>query len=155
MLASPLSILYAIIIAIWITLFHESWMRKENSIGNEWLVRDYQDVTTERADYKAEVIVDPETAHQEKVTMRNAYKMQLCVGVPVSLLFMGLVVGCQVAMQYFNYNMSKDEQDDVALKNKLPSYAKYLPGVVNSCLIVLFGTIYKWLARKLVILENH
>jgi len=26
---------------IWVTLFHESWKRKEAYIGNEWLVRGF------------------------------------------------------------------------------------------------------------------
>lgn len=41
LLSSPISILYGIVIMIWITLFHESWKRKQNYIGNEWLVRDF------------------------------------------------------------------------------------------------------------------
>ena len=40
-LANPLSIIYALIIMIWITLFTESWRRKQNYIGNEWLVRNF------------------------------------------------------------------------------------------------------------------
>ena len=40
-LANPLSIIYAMIIMIWITLFTESWRRKQNYIGNEWLVRNF------------------------------------------------------------------------------------------------------------------
>ena len=46
--ANPLNILYSITIMIWATLFHESWKRKENYIANEWLVRDYADITQER-----------------------------------------------------------------------------------------------------------
>ena len=61
MLASPLSILYGIIIMLWITFFHESWKRKQNAIGNEWLVRDFQDVTTELDDFRAEITIDPMT----------------------------------------------------------------------------------------------
>ena len=53
-MASPYSIVYGICIMIWITLFHESWKRKQNYIGNEWLVRDFEDETTERNDFKHE-----------------------------------------------------------------------------------------------------
>ena len=41
LLAHPLSIIYGIIIMLWITIFHESWKRKQNYIGNEWLVRGF------------------------------------------------------------------------------------------------------------------
>ena len=74
-LASPLSILYGIIIMIWITLFNESWKRKQNYIGNEWLVREYQDVTLERINFKHEMTVDPDTVTQWKVATRDAYKV--------------------------------------------------------------------------------
>jgi len=40
-LASPLSILYGLIIMLWVTFFNESWKRKQNYIGNEWLVRNF------------------------------------------------------------------------------------------------------------------
>ena len=60
-MASPYSIVYGICIMIWITLFHESWKRKQNYIANEWLVRDFEDETTERNDFKHETTIDPDT----------------------------------------------------------------------------------------------
>lgn len=59
--ANPLSILYGILIMIWITLFTESWRRKQNYIGNEWLVRNFQDATTELNDFKHETTIDADT----------------------------------------------------------------------------------------------
>ena len=61
LLSGNLSIIYGIIIMIWVTLFNESWKRKQNYIGNEWLVRNFQDVTTERVDFRHESTIDPET----------------------------------------------------------------------------------------------
>ena len=49
---------------VWVTLFHESWKRKENLIGNEWLTRNFKDVTLERADFKHESTIDPDTQHE-------------------------------------------------------------------------------------------
>ena len=60
-MATPFSIVYSICIMIWITLFHESWKRKQNYIANDWLVRDFEDVTTERQDFKHETTIDPDT----------------------------------------------------------------------------------------------
>jgi hypothetical protein len=48
LLSSPLSIIYGLVIMIWVTMFHESWKRKQNYISNEWLMRNYEDVTHER-----------------------------------------------------------------------------------------------------------
>lgn len=48
-------------IMIWTTFFHESWKRKQNYIGNEWLVRNFEDATTERQDFQHETTIDPDT----------------------------------------------------------------------------------------------
>ena len=106
-LASPISILYGLCIMIWSTLFHESWKRKQNYIGNEWLVRGFQDATTERSDFKCEITIDPDTQHQWKVATKDAYTRQMLVGVPVSLAFMMLVIGCQVALQALNWEIGE------------------------------------------------
>ena len=39
-LNSPMGFIYGIVIMIWVTIFNESWIRKQNQIANEWLVRD-------------------------------------------------------------------------------------------------------------------
>jgi hypothetical protein len=39
---------YCIVIAVWCTLFVESWKRKQNVIANMWLMRDFHDPTIER-----------------------------------------------------------------------------------------------------------
>ena len=83
---------------IWVTLFHESWKRKENYIGNEWLTRNFKDVTLERADFRYESTIDPDTQHELKVAVKDSYYAQLLIGIPTSLFFMGLVVGCQVIL---------------------------------------------------------
>ena len=88
---------------IWATLFHESWKRKQNLIGNEWLVRNFQDVTTERSDFRFDATIDPDTRTQRKISQRRSYLVQLLVGIPVSLFFMCLVIGAQVGMQIANW----------------------------------------------------
>ena len=59
-LASPLAIIYGILIMLWITFFHESWKRKQNYIANEWLVRGFEDSTTELQEFKCEITIDPD-----------------------------------------------------------------------------------------------
>ena len=46
---------------LWTTYFVESWKRKENKIGDMWLMRDYEDPTTEREDFRAALNIDKET----------------------------------------------------------------------------------------------
>ena len=48
--------------------------------------------------------------------------------------------------------MGRDEFDR---PKKVPIYWKYIPAVINTCLIIIFGRIYKIISTKLVIAENH
>lgn len=75
----------------------------------------------------------------------------MLVGVPVSLIFIALVCGAQAAMQVVNWEMAKNETE----AKKVPLYWKWMPAVINSILIIIFGKIYKWLSMKLVLSENH
>ena len=152
LLASPLSILYGVVIMLWVTLFHESWKRKSNYISNAWLVRGFQDVTTERADFKCETTIDPDTQHQWKVAVKDSYSRQILVGIPVSLFFMGLVFCSQVLMVIINRELGASYKADGGVT---PWYVKYSVGVVNTILIVIFGNIYGRVAAKLVAGENH
>jgi len=70
----PINFVYGLVIMIWVNLFSESWIRTQNKIANEWLVRDFRDVTTECKDFKAEISVDPDTKHKWKVALKNAYE---------------------------------------------------------------------------------
>ena len=153
LLSSPMIIVYAMLTTIWVTLFHESWKRKQNTIGNEWLVRNFQDVTTERTEFRHEVTIDPDTQQQWKVSVRNSYVWQLALGLPISILFMCLVVGAQILLQYANWELGTTRDDGT--KGKVPAYWRYLPGVINTVLIVIFGKTYVWLSKKLVDAENH
>lgn len=58
-------------------------------------------------------------------------------------------------MQWLNWTVAKAdaETDDEAAKT--PSYYRYIPAVVNSILIIVFGLIYKRLSDFLVLNENH
>lgn len=109
-MASPLVVLYGIIVMLWITLMHESWKRKENSIANAWLVRNFEDATTEMPEYKCEISIDPDTQHIWKVSLKDAYMRQMLIGVPVSLAFIIVIFLSQCLLQYVNIFAGVDKQ---------------------------------------------
>jgi len=51
-LDSPLNPLYSIFIAIWSTCFFESWKRKEAYLADRWLVRDFNEISYARKEFK-------------------------------------------------------------------------------------------------------
>ena len=63
----------------------------------------------------------------------------MLVGVPISMLFMGCIVGAQVLLQWVNWEKGSANSDET---KKVPAYWKYMPGVINSILIIYFGKLY-------------
>ena len=51
----------------------ESWKRKENRIADMWLMRDFQDPTTERPEFQAAYYIDKETMSTDKISRINTY----------------------------------------------------------------------------------
>lgn len=83
---------YCIFIALWTTFFVESWKRKQNTIGDMWMMRDFQDATTERKQFKASLSVDPETRGVWKIIFSAAWTKMILVGLPVTFFFVALVI---------------------------------------------------------------
>lgn len=133
---------------LWVECFNESWKRKQNSIANQWLVRDFKDSTTECDSFRSETIIDPDTKLRSKVSVKSVFVKQIFLGGFMSLLFMGIVVSCQSLFILFR----SDYEDD--LEEQSP-YLKYVPSFVNVCLIIIFGQIYTRVSHWLVAQENH
>ena len=92
----------------WMTLFHESWIRKQNQIANVWLVRDLDDVTTECEDFEHEETIDPDTLHKMKEATKNAYKYQLIFALPISLVFVCGVICTSFMVLYIELMIVED-----------------------------------------------
>lgn len=76
----------------------------------------------------------------------------MLVGVPISMLFMACIVGAQVLLQWVNWEKGSANSDET---KKVPAYWKYMPGVINSILIIYFGKLYVKLSQWLVLNENN
>lgn len=68
---SDISAYYAIIVAIWSTILCESWKRKQNLLADIWLVRDFQDKTTMRKDYKSSYYINQQTKRMSSIDFVN------------------------------------------------------------------------------------
>jgi|TARA_B110000285_G_scaffold143609_1_gene160438 hypothetical protein len=44
-----------LIVAVWCTIFVENWKRKQNLIGNKWLMRNFTETQEERPEYRASI----------------------------------------------------------------------------------------------------
>ena len=78
-----------------------------------------------------------------KVAIKNAYKTQMTVGLPISLLCVLAVIGSQVMLQALNLEFTRGKDDH-------PFYWTYIPSFINVAFISIFGKFYRWLSFKLV-----
>jgi hypothetical protein len=127
----------------------ESWKRKESKIADTWLMRDFEDPTLEREEFKAAIWVDPETKSTEKVSRFNTFNRQVYVGIPISLFFIFAVIGTQVVMKVWSDKNVEDYGLDI------PLHLKFTPAIINVGLIFVYGAVYKIVAKILVDRENH
>ena len=74
---------------------------------------------------------------------------------------MGVVVAAQIALQWVKWEVggANDSSENSSVEGEdarnVPLAWRYLPGIINSLLIILFGFWYKRLSQKLVDNENH
>ena len=85
-----------------------------------------------------------------KVSLKSAYKTQIQIGIPISICFMALVIGSQVALQYFNLYFTEQTES-----GEYNDYYIYIPGLINVIFMSLFGIIYRKLCDYLIQNENH
>jgi hypothetical protein len=93
---SILNVLYSIFIAIWTTFYVESWKRKQNWLGNRWLVRDYKEISFDRKEFKATLDVDYTIKSAVKVVSSNYFA--LFIGYAISIFFMIVLIGIYVGI---------------------------------------------------------
>ena len=70
---TPLNCIYAIFVILWTTYFVESWKRKENKLGDMWLMRNFEDPSSEREEFKAAFLIDQETKSTDKISRFNTF----------------------------------------------------------------------------------
>ena len=148
-LNTPLNAFYAIFVVLWTTYFVESWKRKECKIGDTWLMRDYEDPTTEREEFKAAYFIDKETKSTDKISRFDTYKRQVFVGIPISVAFILAVIITQIGMKIWQ------ESNVEEYGKNIPYHLKFTPSIVNVMLIFIYGAAYKTIAIILVDKENH
>lgn len=148
---------YSLIVSIWATLMVEGWIRTQARIGNAWLMRDFKDPTTELPTFKCSYGVDKNLKSPWKYKKINSYGRMLCIGVPITLLFLSFVFATQILTRsvYLSYKDKTPEELAEQINVPFSQYFKFWPAMVNTAALIVFETIYKRVAVKLVLVENH
>lgn len=129
------NVVYSFLIMLWATLLVESWKRKESYIANKWLMRDYQEHAELRKEYKFILDVDSETRSEWKISMTNRFLRLMLVGIPISFIFIALVVAAQVGMRYWYLSIITDPKEEPSFIYRLTPFLCY------AFLLIIFGRI--------------
>ena len=104
---TALNSIYSICIALWTTFMVESWKRKQNYLGNRWLVRNYQEMSFDRRSFKSSLDVDHKTADIDKRTQTRTCSWLID---QYTTVFSCLVVsGIYVGIHYWLVHMMMED----------------------------------------------
>jgi hypothetical protein len=142
--------IYAIIIIVWATLVTESWKRKENELANKWLMRDFQDTTTERKDFRPHLEVDDDLRNIVRSPRKHSYLRFLLIGLPVTIAFMALTVFCVLATKNAYDNAYLHEPPE-----KIPFIASFGVSLANTFYITFFAIVFNYVSEQLTEYEEH
>ena len=79
---------------VWSTLVTESWKRKQNTLADKWLMRDFFDATLERPKFRPFLWIDPDRQQVERKPQKSSYLRFFLLGFPVTVIFMGMTAYC-------------------------------------------------------------
>jgi len=145
--------IYAIFLAIWITLFLEFWKRRNASLAYKWDMMDFEETEITRPAYFGEektgkyvngIFLEDIEEVKEKDIYYPTWKRTLkyIFGFPIMATLILIVVAGLIGL--------------IALKNSTKSRVfDYLGGIINAVVIVTLNYLYKFVAKWLNDWENH
>lgn len=142
--------IYAVIIVVWATLVTESWKRKENTLANSWLMRDFSDTTLERPKFRPQLQIDEDLRDVVRLPRGSSYLRFLLVGLPVTVLFMGMTAYCVLHTKY-----AYDKAYKTVDAKDIPFIASFGVSMANTVYITVFALAFKYVAQWLTEFEDH
>ena len=116
--------IFAIVIIVWSTLVTESWKRKQNTLADKWLMRDFFDATLEKPQFRPKFEIDPDRQAVVRKPQRSSYLRFLLLGLPVTIAFMAAVAYC-VMHTRVAYDNWQDKQ--IKKGKEIPFFASFIP----------------------------
>ena len=144
------SAIYCLIIILWATGLLEHWKRREGQFAVQWGQLDFEQDEVSRPTFwghtrRSPVDDNPNEVFFSKVK-RTLREMQ---GFFVSAFIICLVIGCVAAILFLRKYLTDHGSSTIK------PYASTITSIINAVQILIFNTIYQWLARYLTNYENH
>jgi len=146
----PLTTLYSAYIAVWSTLYIESWKRRQRELAVRWGMHDFSQHERIRSSFEGDEMVSPITGQIEKWYPPIYRKYKYYCSLPVLFTMIGCAVATFTGLRFYR---------DTFAANHVATYERIfhltIAGIGNGISINVFNFIYQIIARWLTEWENH
>lgn len=142
--------IFAIIIVVWATLVTESWKRKEAALADKWLMRDFTDTTLERPKFRPQLEIDADLRDIVRKPRKSSYLRFVLVGLPVTIIFMGMTAYCVLHTKY-----AYDKKYKYLDAEDVPFVASFGVSLANTFYITFFAFVFEYVSQWLTEFEDH
>ncbi|KAH9257675.1 hypothetical protein BASA81_004133 [Batrachochytrium salamandrivorans] len=148
----PESAAYALFISFWGSFMIEFWKRKQSRLAMEWGTSDFEQTEVVRPEFIAtHYIPSPITGKSEPYYSWRSFFAKVLASLVIVFICIGVVVSAIVGIFVFKVFVSLDSAN-TGLSQET---ATYMALVINAIVILILGTVYKAIAKKLTEWENH
>lgn len=148
----PESAAYALFVSFWGSFMIEFWKRKQSRLAMEWGTSEFEQTEVVRPEFTAtHYIPSPITGKSEPYYSWRSFFAKVITSLLIVVICIGVVVSAIVGIFVFKVFVSLD----TAPTGLSQETATYIALVINAVLILILGTVYKAIARKLTEWENH
>jgi len=147
-LDSEINVILGLLTTLWATLFVESWKRKQRTIQYIW---NCKDISFSRQDEREETFQYYDVYNHRTGNVEKHRKLiSTCKNILYRVFsFLCLLIIIAVMVAYRGVNDQSKRPD-----GKYYGWGLYI-SIAYSCLVVVFGIMYKWLSAGHTDAENH
>ncbi|CAK70527.1 unnamed protein product (macronuclear) [Paramecium tetraurelia] len=147
-LSDTLTVIFSSLIIIWSTFLIEYWRQEQVIFSLQYGQQNIEQVAAERPAFQGKFIrsITSDALNERFYSPFKRQITKLCA-FGVSLLIIGMVVGCVIAIFIFKNKMIEEDQSALL--------SQTLPGIMMSAQINIFTTVYANVAKIFNFLENH
>ena len=147
-LDSEVNVFIGLMITLWATLFVESWKRKQRTIQYIW---NCKDISFSRQDEREETFQYYDVYNHRTGNIEKHRKMiSACKNIIYRVFSLFTLVLVILIMIEYRLIIVQSKKED----SKWNGWGLYITAAY-SCLVTVFGILYKWLSRNWTDAENH
>jgi anoctamin-10/anoctamin-7 len=145
---------FSVFMALWVTVYLESWKRKENEIAMQWGMTGFEETEQTRPQFRGVERPSPVTGRMELFYPRLEKYKHMTYTQTIITLFIGVVAVCIVAIFFLKAFLLESPRDkEVAIGGT--ALGGIIASLLNAVQIQIFNFLYGEISIKLNDIENH